>query len=387
MARKSCPRCAEKVRSQAKVCRYCSYEFQDAVEPAPNSRFSSSMIAISVVAVLAFAGLSFEVFRDIKASVHSPESRVPLSRVGIGATVEPTTSFEPIALGTPFEWVADDQPDLVQRQVGPYVLNITKKKSGEITTPIIEISARGQSLRIEGQPGTSGRSHRISAVQNLRGAVPVIMIESFTGGAHCCNVVTLAGFSAGTLKKIELGTWDGDQIEFPKDVSADGVADFIIRDDAFLYAFASYASSYAPPRILNVVHGRVVDVSRNPAFKRIFLDFADEAGQVCQFGESSDQRNGACPAYVAAAARIGKLSEAWNKMLVAYDAGTDWDFPSGCKIQQSACPPGLEISFKSYPESLLYFLKKEGYVPKSWLPPEAIKADPPEGNTSDAYTS
>jgi hypothetical protein len=81
--------------------------------------------------------------------------------------------------------------------------------------------------------------------------------------------------------------------------------------------------------------------------------------------------NGACPAFVAAAARVGKLDEAWQQMLTAYDATVDWQLPTGCWISaEGGCPPDQQIVYKSYPEALQAFLVKYDYIPKNWVPPE-----------------
>lgn len=387
MAKKSCPRCAERVRIEARICRFCGHEFQKSADVVQQPQVFRhwGMLSLVVSALLVAAGLSYGVYRELRSVRHSENTH---STKPGSDQAAPKPNYENLAAGDTLEWSADDMPDLIQRQVGPYVVTITKRRDDDFVAPIVKVSAGAQSVQIEGQALSSGYTHRISAVQNLRSAPPIVMIQSFTGGAHCCNVVTLAGYSHGKLKVIELGMWDGDQIELPKDISGDGVADFVMRDGSFLYAFSSYASSYSPPKILNVVSGKVADVSRRPAFRKLFADAANEAREVCRYAESSDQRNGACPTYVAAAARIGKLQEAWSNMLTSYDAKSGWDFPSGCRVKKDNCPPGLEIKFKSYPESLLYFLKEKGYVAPNWLPPEAYDlSNPGTDNRSDDWTA
>ncbi|MCL6729183.1 hypothetical protein [Sphingomonas hankyongi] len=248
---------------------------------------------------------------------------------------------------------------------------MSKRTDEGLVAPVVEVTAYEQSVRMEGELTHPSFSHEISAVQVRAGAPPVVMLQSFSGGAHCCTHVQLAGLSQGQLKIVDLGSWDGAEIEKPSDVSGDGIADFVLRDDAFLYAFAAYAMSFAPPKVLNVVNGRVIDVSRNPAFRTLFLESMREAGQVCRSDEDGMTRNGACPAYVASASRVGKLDEAWRQMVLAYDASTDWELPQGCRVKvASECPTGYNIFYKSYPEALLGFLKDLGYVEKGWRPPE-----------------
>jgi hypothetical protein len=187
------------------------------------------------------------------------------------------------------------------------------------------------------------------------------------------------------LKALELGSWDGDEIPLPKDVSRDGIADFIVHDGAFLYAFASYASSIAPPKILNVQGGKVINVSRRAAYRTLFEATMRDAGERCSQGADGDTRNGACPAYVAAAARLGQLEPAWKRMVASYDATTRWDFPTRCKVSGETCPEGQEISFKSYPEALLDFLKVHGYISQGWKPPEPYQEEA-EPDVADGST-
>lgn len=291
-----------------------------------------------------------------------------------------------LAVGSTIEWTAEEFPDEFIRRAGPYSVRITKTVESDLTAPVVEVSSGDQKVIMEGSHAQPTYTHRLSVIQNVKGAVPVLMFQSFSGGAHCCNAVKLAGFSSGKLKVVDLGSWDGDEIEIPKDFDGDGLADFVLFDNAFLYAFASYAASYAPPKILNVQAGKVIDVSRKAGFRKLYLKFMSEAGKRCRTGSSSDERNGACPAYVASAARIGKLEQAWGDMVAAYDPATGWDLPAGCRVRSTqGCPPGQEIQFKSYPEALLQFLKQHGYVPSEWQPPEFF--EPARDEPSDDETA
>ena len=67
-----------------------------------------------------------------------------------------------------------------------------------------------------------------------------------------------------------------------------------MTDDRFLYLFAPYVGSRAPPQILNVIDGKVVDVSRSPRYRTVFQADMDSAEQGCL-----QHDNGACAAFVA----------------------------------------------------------------------------------------
>jgi hypothetical protein len=102
-----------------------------------------------------------------------------------------------------------------------------------------------------------------------------------------------------------------------RDIDGDGVVDFLRSDSAFNYAFGGYQESVMPPRIWNLIDGRLVDMSTSPRFRSVFVDFLAHERDECLRGQPM-VRNPACAAYVAAAARIGQFDAAWRLMLGAY---------------------------------------------------------------------
>lgn len=281
-----------------------------------------------------------------------------------------TVPAESIAMGSSYQWVAVDAPARQEIQAGPFLLTISKQSQTEFEVePVFEVRRAGQSVRIDGMAAQPHHAYHFAPI-TLGPGEPALMVQSWTGGAHCCADVRLVAGAGGKLGVIPLGWWDGDPVEPPRDISGDGRADFVFVDNAFLYAFASYAASYAPPKVLNVVDGEVVDVSGRPAFRTLFRKEAETAGAVCRKAESGYARNGACPSYVAAAARIGKLDAAWRDMIASYDPAVDWDLPKGCRAPAAdgSCPEGERVDAR-YPEALLRFLKEHGYVDQDWQPP------------------
>ena len=115
---------------------------------------------------------------------------------------------------------------------------------------------------------------------------PEVVVSFFTGGAHCCSdtkVLTKARDGSG-WNTVELGQFDGGPL-LANDIAGDGRYVFEIRDNAFLYAFACYACSSAPLKVLTVEDGEVKDVSTDPKyraaheayFKNMILAVPDEA--------------------------------------------------------------------------------------------------------------
>ncbi len=191
---------------------------------------------------------------------------------------------------------------------------------------------------------------------------PYVLLESFTGGAHCCDHAQLAVPQPHRFRIVDLGSHDGERLrQPPADLDGDGRVDFVVGDDSFLYQFGSYAESFAPSKILNVVGGRVIDVSQKPSFRPIFRREMELAQRGC--AQPGDASNATCAGYAAAAARAGLFDRAWGEILRVYDR-EDYSYPHGCHIAPDGkgdCPPS-QVRYRSYPESLRAFLRSHGYL-------------------------
>jgi hypothetical protein len=184
---------------------------------------------------------------------------------------------------------------------------------------------------------------------------PIVLFQTYSGGAHCCITIKAIVPEGGRLQAVQVYEGDGGPVETPpRDVNGDGRIDFVFPDNAFYYAFASYAESLAPARIVNIVDGRAVDVSDRPDFRSVYEGEIADARAACIGGEGGDDGgnpNGACAAYVAIAARLGRFDAAWAEMLRHYrrDAGIDF--------------PGDRMEGKlDYPNALRRFLIEHHYI-------------------------
>jgi len=195
-------------------------------------------------------------------------------------------------------------------------------------------------------------------------AAPSVVIEGYTGGAHCCATLRVVTPVGGNLKLIEFEAVDGSGAEvFPTDIDGDGKADFLRQDDRFRYQFSSGAGSLSPPVIFNINDGDLVDVSQEPRFRSVWERFAAEARALCA-NKSEPDRNGACAAYAAAGARLGK-SEATTREAESLSAkGKTLDLPTACHVvpADGECPPGKERKFRAFGEALRWFLSDTGYI-------------------------
>jgi hypothetical protein len=99
---------------------------------------------------------------------------------------------------------------------------------------------------------------------------PEVLVDVYTGGAHCCAVTEILRFDATTYAPSE-ASWGNIGYEL-KDLDGDGRPEFVTADDAFSYAFASYAGSFHPPLVLDydvTTKGSFRDVTRRfPALAR-----------------------------------------------------------------------------------------------------------------------
>ncbi len=219
-------------------------------------------------------------------------------------------------------------------------------------------TADGKSITLDG-----------SSMQNIlmlgpiaKGGPIVAFLQSYSGGMHCCQELRVILRDATGLKVVQLGAYDGAEIAWPRDIDGDGNLDFVVTDDRFLYAFESYAGSWTPPLVLNVIDGKVVDLSTDPRFRTVFEKAAAQTRKAC---EREKYPNGACAAYAANAARLGQLEAAWPTILARHQKDLR-TWPDSCKVarvgEDQGCPEGQLIEYPDYPTALKAYLKELGYT-------------------------
>ncbi len=195
-------------------------------------------------------------------------------------------------------------------------------------------------------------------------AAPSVVIEGYTGGAHCCATLRVVTPVGDNLRLVEFEAIDGSGMEtFPTDIDGDGRVDFLRQDDRFRYQFSSGAGSLSPPVIFNIIDGNLVDVSKDPRFRSVWTRFAAEARASCADMSQAD-RNGACAAYVAAGARLGSFAPAMREAESLAAKGKHLDLPTACRVAapEGNCPAGMERKFRTFGEALRWFLEDTGYA-------------------------
>lgn len=198
---------------------------------------------------------------------------------------------------------------------------------------------------------------------------PGVIVESQSGGSGGDMTAQLLIPSEAGYQVVSLGRQDGPGLQgqladSPQDLSGDGSVDLKLEDGAFDSVFGCNACTPRPPRLFTVKDGMVVDESLDPTLRRVFSDDMARLAPICL--SDTPDRNGACAAYVADAARSGRFQAAWAAMLKHYEhGGVQWE---PCSVPVSAwtdhrCPEGRITRFESFPASLRAFLKRNGYLP------------------------
>lgn len=259
-------------------------------------------------------------------------------------------------------WDSEQNGSPKTYNLGGYKLTLTAKKNGDqMMEPWLAVTAPDMPpLSLQGQGAGDVARADFTVMKLAPKQQPSVVFTSYSGGAHCCVEVQVAQPSGKAWKKINLGSWDGGGIEAPRDVNGDGIADFVFVDNAFLYAFDSYAASWAPPLVMNVANGKGVNVSAAKRYAALNRADMEKTKPEC-----AKHQNGACAAYVADAARIGRFDEAWTFMLANYDKKSEWTYPARCngaKVDYQC--KGTETKPKDYPEALRWFLEDNGYIKK-----------------------
>jgi hypothetical protein len=176
---------------------------------------------------------------------------------------------------------------------------------------------------------------------------PEILVDAYTNGAHCCALTEILRFDGSAYATSE-ASWGNLGYDL-KDLDFDGRPEFVTADDAFSYAFSSYAGSYHPPLVLDydaTATGFFTDVTRRfPALAR--KNAKDALHALARARRQHFETLGPVAAYVADLYLLGRGREVRPYLARARRRG-DLRNASG------RAP-------KSFERQLLAFLHKQGY--------------------------
>ena len=91
---------------------------------------------------------------------------------------------------------------------------------------------------------------------------PDVVLDLYTGGAHCCSAEQIFSFDPGTETFVLTQHDFGDPGEKIEDLGHNGRYEFLTADDRFAYAFTDFADSGLPIEILTFADRRFTNVTR-----------------------------------------------------------------------------------------------------------------------------
>jgi hypothetical protein len=91
---------------------------------------------------------------------------------------------------------------------------------------------------------------------------PDVVLDLFSGGAHCCTIEQIFSVRPGTTTYVKTGRNFGDPGATIVDLRHNGRYEFLTADDSFAYRFTDYAASGLPIQILTFGGRRFHDVTR-----------------------------------------------------------------------------------------------------------------------------
>ena len=146
----------------------------------------------------------------------------------------------------------------------------TGEEAGVMRKPVVTVFADGKEVaKFNGESVGFADPPVGVQIAELDGGnpYPEVVVSFYTGGAHCCSTTSVVTASPDGSKwtTVDLGQFDGGPL-LATDLNRDGRYEFMIRDNVFLYAFACYACSEAPLKLLAIDNGTVKDVTREARF-------------------------------------------------------------------------------------------------------------------------
>lgn len=113
-------------------------------------------------------------------------------------------------------------------------------------------------------PGSpSGQQPSVHVLDLETNGEPDVVLDLFSGGAHCCSVEQIFSFDPVTGSYVKTERNFGDPGEQIVDLARNGRYEFLTADDAFAYEFTDYAASGLPIQILTFANRRFTDVTRS----------------------------------------------------------------------------------------------------------------------------
>jgi len=273
--------------------------------------------------------------------------------------------------GTVLCWKLELTRDVVQKtaaRAGAVRAELTfREVEYRFTSVRLKIYRRGK-LAFDGAPSGGCRScrgvltsdHALQTVDLDRDGEPEVLVDLYTGGAHCCFFTLVYRYDPGRHTYRRLAHWWGNTGYALRDLDRDGRFELLSGDDRFAYAFTPFAASADPIQIWSYRSGRLVDTTRSfPAAVRSDADRLWQAYLQDRKEKSADVR-GVLAAYLADTVLLGKGAEGWKRLQEA--------------LRRGELSPAAEVgpTGAAYLKAVVKLLVDSGYVTKT----EAAKLFP-----------
>lgn len=175
---------------------------------------------------------------------------------------------------------------------------------------------------IQGENGSYVAAPVDLKVQDLNGdQEPEVRLDYYTGGAHCCTYSAIYRYNPQKGNYYYTRHSWGNSGYRLQDLNQDGQPEFRSQDDAFAYAFASYAASGRPIQIWEYRQGKMIDVTRRHP-KLIYADAYHYWQTYLEARKQNYETKGMLAAYLADKYLLGQEQDGWRRIQQAYQ-GSD----------------------------------------------------------------
>ena len=178
--------------------------------------------------------------------------------------------------------------------------------------------------------GVACRVLHLSA-QDLDGdREPEVILDYFSGGAHCCNSTIIYSYNPDRRRYGAINHYWGNGGYTLEDLNGDGIPEFNSRDDNFAYAFTDFVASRYPIQIWQYQQQAMQDITRD--FPDIVYNHALQLWQ--EYSSLRDKRaSGLSPeeisvrpqveqavlaAYLANKYLLGQEEDGWRQLWQVY---------------------------------------------------------------------
>lgn len=108
----------------------------------------------------------------------------------------------------------------------------------------------------------SGKTSSVHALDLEHDGQPDVLLDLYSGGAHCCWIEQIFSFDPGTMTYAMTQHDFGDPGEEIVDLRHNGRYEFVTADDSFAYEFTDFAASGLPIQILTFSDRHFSNVTR-----------------------------------------------------------------------------------------------------------------------------